>query len=243
MNKTVFQNVAFPLSLSKNNKTILKEKVLKMLNLVDLSDKLNVYPSKLSGGQKQRVGIARALISNPSLLISDEATSALDPDTTKSILNLLKEINQKLGITIIIITHEMEVIKNICDRVAIISHGKIVEEGEAPNIYINPKTDIGRRFFHTSNVNILDEPYRTLTLSGEKILKLTFTGKESSKSHLSSLTNKYNLDISLLSSNIKTINNNLVGNTVLSIKINDAELNNIISHLKENNILAEVING
>ncbi|MDU5301732.1 MAG: ATP-binding cassette domain-containing protein, partial [Dialister micraerophilus] len=139
-NRTVYKNIAFPLELSNTPKEEQEKRINSMLELVGLTNHKNKYPSQLSGGQKQRVGIARALITQPSILLSDEATSALDPETVKSILDLLKEINKKLGITIILITHQMEVIKKIANHVAVIENGKIIEEGSVINLFSNPKT-------------------------------------------------------------------------------------------------------
>lgn len=144
--RTVFDNIAFPLQLDKVPKKKIKERVDEILELVDLSDKRNAYPSQLSGGQKQRVGIARALANKPDILLSDEATSALDPLTTFSILELLKDINKKLNITIVLITHELEVIKYICKNTAVIEHGKITEHGKTDELFINPKSDTLKKF-------------------------------------------------------------------------------------------------
>lgn len=144
--RTVYQNIAFPLELEGINKKKIKQRVEEILELVDLSDKRNAYPSQLSGGQKQRVGIARALANKPDILLSDEATSALDPLTTFSILELLKDINQKLNITIVLITHELEVIKYICRNTAVIEKGKITEQGETEELFDNPKSETLRRF-------------------------------------------------------------------------------------------------
>lgn len=144
--RTVFENIAFPLQIDKVPKKKIKERVEEILELVDLSDKRNAYPSQLSGGQKQRVGIARALANKPDILLSDEATSALDPLTTFSILELLKDINKKLNITIILITHELEVIKYICKNTAVIEQGKITESGKTEELFINPKSDTLKKF-------------------------------------------------------------------------------------------------
>lgn len=144
--RTVFENIAFPLQIDRIPKKKIKERVEEILELVDLSDKRNAYPSQLSGGQKQRVGIARALANKPDILLSDEATSALDPLTTFSILELLKDINKKLNITIILITHELEVIKYICKNTAVIEQGKITESGKTEELFINPKSDTLKKF-------------------------------------------------------------------------------------------------
>lgn len=138
--------MAFPLELSNVPQGEQKERINDILELVGLADYRNKYPAQLSGGQKQRIGIARAIVSNPSVLLSDEATSALDPETVKSILQLLKDINKKLGITIVMITHQMEVIKEIAQHVAVIEHGKIIEEGSVINLFTNPQTETLKKF-------------------------------------------------------------------------------------------------
>jgi D-methionine transport system ATP-binding protein len=152
--KTVFQNVAFPLRVAGRDKAFIRKRVTEVLEMVQLSDKAGHYPSQLSGGQKQRVGIARALVNEPDVLLCDEATSALDPQTTYSILELLQSINQQLGLTVVLITHELEVLQHICNNVAVIEQGEIVETGTVDQFFLNPQSDTARRF-----VNIV-ERYR-----------------------------------------------------------------------------------
>lgn len=144
--RTVFQNIAFPLELDGQSKQEISKRVYELLALVGLEDKAQDYPARLSGGQKQRVAIARTLASNPRVLLCDEATSALDPATTKSILALLKDINRRLNITILLITHEMRVVKNICDEVAVISSGKLIEQGPVDEVFSNPKHELTKEF-------------------------------------------------------------------------------------------------
>lgn len=144
--RTVYGNVSYPLEIAGYRKTEIKKRVTEILELVELSDKTNFYPGQLSGGQKQRVGIARALANNPDVLLSDEATSALDPQTTLSVLDLLKDINRKLGLTIILITHELDVIKYTCNSMAVLENGYIVESGSVRDIFSNPESDTGKLF-------------------------------------------------------------------------------------------------
>lgn len=144
--KTVYQNVAFPLVVAGHPRELIRRRVREILDLVKLSDKAEAYPAQLSGGQKQRVGIARALANDPDVLLSDEATSALDPETTYSILELLKDINRQLKLTIVLITHELEVLQHICDSMAVIENGRIVESGPVAKLFLNPKSDTARRF-------------------------------------------------------------------------------------------------
>ena len=141
--RTVYQNIALPLELAGQSAAEIEKAITPLLELVGLEDKRNSYPSQLSGGQKQRVAIARALASQPKVLLCDEATSALDPQTTVSILNLLRDINKKLGLTILLITHEMDVVKSICDRVAILSQGRVIEENDVESFFLSPKTKTG----------------------------------------------------------------------------------------------------
>ncbi|NGM63131.1 ATP-binding cassette domain-containing protein [Sphingobacterium sp. SGG-5] len=147
---TVFENIAFPLRLSKMDKAHLHTKINRLLTLVDLTDKKEAYPSQLSGGQKQRVAIARALASDPEILLCDEATSALDPQTTRSILSLLKKINQELDITIVLITHEMEVVKSICHKVAVISDGEIIEQNTVEQLFLHPTMPVTKELLNPS---------------------------------------------------------------------------------------------
>ena len=153
--RTAYQNVEFPLKGRGYSKEEIREKVESLLDLVGIADKANTYPSELSGGQKQRVAIARALATDPKILLCDEATSALDPQTTKSILKLLKEVNRKLGITIVIITHEMEVIKEICHRVAVMEDGYVVELNDVVSVFSNPQAQITKEFIRSTS-SLLD---------------------------------------------------------------------------------------
>ncbi|MBJ6361701.1 methionine ABC transporter ATP-binding protein [Paenibacillus sp. GCM10012307] len=150
--KTVYQNVAFPMEVAGHDKAQIRNRVREILNLVQLSDKENNYPSQLSGGQKQRVGIARALANDPAVLLSDEATSALDPETTYSILELLKDINRQLGLTILLITHELDVLQHICNQMAVIEKGKIVETGTVDKLFFNPESQTAQRFINIVNL-------------------------------------------------------------------------------------------
>lgn len=149
--KTVFENIAFPLELEGFSKDVIEKKVNKLLDYLELKDKKDSYPSQLSGGQKQRVAIARALVNDPKVLLSDEATSALDPKTTKSILALLNKIRKEFGLTIVLITHQMEVVKDICDKVAIIENGEIIEKNTVENLFQNPKTKTAKTFIRSLN--------------------------------------------------------------------------------------------
>lgn len=180
--KTVYENIALPLVLNHVPKEQIKRKVEEVLEYVELTDKRDIYPSKLSGGQKQRVGIARALATEPSILLSDESTSALDPKTTKAILKLLKKINKELKITIVLITHEMNVIQSICNHVAVMENGRIVERGEVLEVFSEPKQEITRNFVKTvindSVPELLVESIKS-EKKNNKLLKLKFLDSDS----------------------------------------------------------------
>lgn len=206
--RTVFENVALPLELENKSKAEIQEKTTALLALVGLSDKHNVYPANLSGGQKQRVAIARALASDPKVLLCDEATSALDPATTQSILKLLKEINRSLGITILLITHEMEVVKRICDQVAVIDKGRLVEQGTVSEIFSNPKTKLAQEFISsTFHISLPEEYLENLSHSPKHarsypIIKFEFTGRSVDAPLLSQASKKFGVELSILTSQI-----------------------------------------
>ena len=173
--RNVLQNVCFPMEIAHMDSRKAKERAKELLKLVGLEERMNAYPAQLSGGQKQRVAIARAMATNPRVLLCDEATSALDPNTTKSILELLKKINREMGITVIMITHEMAVIEAICDRVAIIDHSHIAESGKVSDIFSGPKSDIGRQLI------LGDTSDQTKNFGGSRMIRVIFDGRESSE--------------------------------------------------------------
>jgi len=209
--RTVFDNIAFPLELIGASKEVIASKVESLLELVGLTDRQYNYPSQLSGGQKQRVGIARALASDPKILLCDEATSALDPQTTQSILELLKDINKRLGITIVIITHEMAVIKAICDRVAVIEGGVIKEQGRVIDIFASPTSETMKEFVK-SVVNMeLPQGIRKLGVSDQPapdrdmLVRFRFKGLVTNEPLVVNIARKFNLDVSVLYGNIDYI--------------------------------------
>lgn len=245
--RTVFGNVAFPLELAGKSKKEIREAVLPLLELVGLSDKADQYPSQLSGGQKQRVGIARALASQPKVLLCDEATSALDPQTTHSILKLLKDINQKLQLTIVLITHEMDVIKEICHRVAVIENGNIVEEGPVFDIFTNPQSTTTQDFISSLEQSNVDE-----LLSGQKIsreggpddnllLRLSFLGNSAEEPIIASLIRHFNVDANILYGNIDHIDNTPYGTLVIELSGEQANIQNASKYLQTKNLKIEVI--
>ncbi|WP_456298920.1 methionine ABC transporter ATP-binding protein [Maledivibacter halophilus] len=232
--KTVFDNIAFPLSLSKTPEAQIQKKVKSLLELVELTDKSNSFPSQLSGGQKQRVGIARALANDPDVLLCDEATSALDPKTTKQILTLLKDINKSLGITIVVVTHEMDVIKEICDFVTILEDGKIIEEGSTINIFSKPGNEITKHFVESSNY--IPEEFKKGIM-----LNLSFMENSAQKPIISKLGKDFNVEINILSGQIEYIQNQPLGKLTIGIDNVSNKLEDIISYLETNNVKAEVI--
>lgn len=245
--RTVFGNVAYPLRGSGLSKKEIAEKVRNLLRLVDIADKENAYPSQLSGGQKQRVAIARALANDPKVLLCDEATSALDPQTTNSILRLLKQLNEKLGITIVVITHEMAVVKEICDRVAVMEKAQVVEEGEVFSIFANPQKNITKDFLRTtSNLQKIEEllasdsPVTKLE-PGEIIVRLTYVEKNVSEPLISAVSRKFNIDLNIIFANIEIVQNAPIGGTVAIVTGEPQQISAAIQYLKEKNVGVEVI--
>lgn len=225
--RTIYENVALPLKLNKVPKEQIKKKVNEILEFVELSDKKNTYPGKLSGGQKQRVGIARALATEPSILLSDEATSALDPKTTASILNLLKKINRELNITIVLITHEMNVIQSICNHVAVMENGEIVEKGDVLDVFSLPKENITKNFVKT----VINDSVPELLLEGirkdtrnYKLLRLKFLDSDSTESVLSSVNKKFDVETNILFANISEIQQKILGIIIIQIIGNPEEI-------------------
>lgn len=222
--KTVYENIALPLHLNKIDKKKIDNRVNELLEYVDLKDKKNSYPAQLSGGQKQRVAIARAIANNPKILLSDEGTSALDPKTTKSILELLKKIRDELNITIVMITHQMEVVKDICDRVAVMNNGQVVEENTVENLFREPKTKISQAFINSLQGNIEEEIISPKDFGG-KIIRLSFLGDSAKKPIVSKIIKNFNIDVNILSGNINKLQSNSVGHLILELIGSDEELN------------------
>lgn len=232
--RTVLENVLFPLEVAKVNKEEAIQKAKDLLIEVGLEDKFDSYPSQLSGGQKQRVAIARALANNPSVLLCDEATSALDPNTTNQILTLLKNINEKYGITIVVITHEMRVIETICNKVAIIDHSNIVEEGEVKEIFIAPKTNIAKEL-------ILPAIEKNEQSSGYIQLRLVFDGNHYDPV-ISTMILQTKVLVNIIKANLKTVDSKTYGEMVLQIPNDDTSIAKVENFLTSNkvNYLKEV---
>ena len=245
--RTVFENVALPLELENKSKAEIQEKTTALLALVGLSDKHNVYPANLSGGQKQRVAIARALASDPKVLLCDEATSALDPATTQSILKLLKEINRTLGITILLITHEMEVVKRICDQVAVIDEGRLIEQGTVSEIFSNPKTELAQEFISSTFHITLPEEYLENLSDTPKhaksypIIKFEFTGRSVDAPLLSQASKKFGVELSILTSQIDYAGGVKFGFTIAEVEGDEDAITQAKVYLMENNVRVEVL--
>jgi len=244
--RTVFHNVALPLELAGVSKSKIKSKVEGLLSLVGLDDKRDVYPANLSGGQKQRVAIARALASDPKVLLCDEATSALDPATTISILELLRKINQELNLTILLITHEMAVVKGICQEVAIIGDGKLVENGTVGDIFAHPKTDLAREFIRSTLDLSIPVDYQA-RLQTERVnnsyplIRLEFTGASVDSPVISHVAREFNIDISILSSNMDYVGGVKFGLMLAEFIGSDECADKAIQYLKQQKIELEVL--
>ena len=245
--RTIFGNVAYPLKGSGLSKQEIADKVHNLLDLVGISEKENAYPSQLSGGQKQRVAIARALANDPKILLCDEATSALDPQTTKSILKLLQKVNETLGITIVVITHEMDVVKEICNRVAVMDHGNVVEEGEVFSIFATPQNKVTRDFIKTtSNLQKLEElveagsPVVALK-PGELIVRLSYIEKNASEPLISAVTEKFGIILNIIFADVEIVQNAPIGGTVAIVSGDKDKVEQALTYLKEKNVGVEVI--
>ena len=245
--RTVFGNVAYPLRGSGLSREQIADKVHRLLELVGIGDKAEAYPKQLSGGQKQRVAIARALANDPNVLLCDEATSALDPQTTKAILRLLKNLNEKLGITVVIITHEMAVVKEICDRVAVMEHGRVVEQGEVFNVFADPRQEITRSFIHTtSNLRkieeLIEEDSPVVQLKpGELIVRLSCIQRNVSEPLISTVSRKFDITLNIIFSDIAIVQNAPIGGTVAIISGERAQITQAMQYLSEKNVGVEVI--
>ncbi|WP_285767672.1 methionine ABC transporter ATP-binding protein [Peribacillus sp. SI8-4] len=237
--KTVFENVAFALKAAHQSKGAIKARVLQLLDIVGLSDKKDVYPAQLSGGQKQRVGIARALANDPTVLLCDEATSALDPTTTKSILQLLKRISRELGITIVLITHEMEVVKELCHRVAVMQDGRVIEEGSVYEIFSQPREDLTKKFI--SSVLDFELPSHLIEASGGTIIKIQFEGHKAGESILSDTLQSYSVKGNILHGKIEYIQDVPLGILIIELNGDAAEIHSALTYIKNRTSSVEVL--
>lgn len=242
--KTVSENIAIPLVLNHIPKNEIEKRVKELLEFVGLENKFNAYPSELSGGQKQRIGIARALATNPLILLCDEATSALDPQTTESILQLLKKINREYNITILIITHEMNVIREICNKVAVMEKGEIIEQGNLLDVFGNPKEQTTKNFVRTvvhdeipqvilDDINNEDE--------NSKVLKLKFVGENSKRAILAEACSEFNVQPNILFANVTELQGNILGHLIVELKGEKESIENAHKFMEDKNVGVEVV--
>lgn len=247
-NLTVIDNVIFPIkkdkSLTKEEK---RQKALELLDTVGIKDKADSYPSELSGGQQQRCAIARALASEPEILLCDEATSALDPKTTKQILKLLKDLNDKLKLTVVIITHQMDVVKDLCNKCAVMQDGKVIESGLTLDIFSNPKNKLTREFVETStNISetIEEVKFNIGILKDDEVLaKLSYLGQSTTEPIINELFEKFGVRTNILAGNIEFINGTPVGNLIVSFKGDDDKLVEVSTYLKDKGTNLEILGG
>ncbi|WP_307257183.1 methionine ABC transporter ATP-binding protein [Oikeobacillus pervagus] len=242
--RTVKENIAFPLEIARVPKKERMQRVNELIKLVGLEGRGDAYPSQLSGGQKQRVGIARALANNPKVLLCDEATSALDPQTTDSILDLLVDINERLGLTIVLITHEMHVIRKICHRVAVMEQGTIVEQGPVLEVFKKPKQPITKRF--VQQVAEPEESKETIENLLErypsgKVIKLFFLGETAEQPIITEIVRQFKVSINIVQGKVSQTQNGAYGTLYIHINGDEAELKNVISYLEQHKVEAEVI--
>lgn len=245
--RTVAENIAFPLELEGRSKETICSRVDELLDLVGLWEKRNDYPAQLSGGQKQRIGIARALACQPKILLCDEATSALDPQTTRSILALLKEINLKLGLTVLLITHEMEVIKEICSDVAVMDSGKVVESGAVFEVFTRPKTETTQELVdgvmgrdlpsHFADMDFVSEPLQDSTL----LLRVSFLGDTAAEPVISGMIRRCGIDVNILYGSIDHIQGVPYGTLVVELSGSGDDRNAALDYLRNLNLGVEVI--
>lgn len=237
--KTVGENIAFALRAAKTPKNEIDRRVKELLEMVGLSDKEDVFPGQLSGGQKQRVGIARALANNPSILLCDEATSALDPKTTLSILKLLKQINEKLGITIVLITHEMNVVKEICNRMAIMQDGKVIEEGAVYDIFAQPIKPLTQEFINS--VVSFEIPDEILKDVKGQVLKLLFKGDVAGEGVISDTIQQFDVKGNFLHGTIEYIQERPLGIFIMELQGEKATVNEAKNYMEQRGALVEVV--
>lgn len=245
--RTVYENIALPLRMEKRPKEEIDKKVMELLDLIDLVERRDSYPSQLSGGQKQRVAIARALATDPKVLLCDEATSALDPQTTQSILHLIRRINRERNITVVVITHEMLVVKEICDRVAVMEAGRVVETNDLVPIFINPIEEITRNFINTTNESakiqeLIDTGHPLTQLAeNQQLVRLTYTPENAAEPIISRLAEKLGVESSIIFGNIEVIRDEPIGTIVTKMTGSDQQLKDALTLCREAGIRTEVM--
>lgn len=244
---TIYENIALSLRMEKTPKDEIDAKVMNLLELIDLVERKDSYPSQLSGGQKQRVAIARALANNPKVLLCDEATSALDPQTTQSILQLIKKVNKEFGLTVILITHEMAVVKEVCDKVAVMEDGRVVEQGSIVDIFSNPQHQITKNFIATTNnLNKIDELIKdnhriTQLNENQQMVKLQYQSSNTDVALISVLSRDYNVDCSIIFGNVEIIQGHPIGTLITIFTGEDVDIKKALEFTKQQGVKVEVI--
>ncbi|PIE46071.1 MAG: DL-methionine transporter ATP-binding subunit [Gammaproteobacteria bacterium] len=243
--RTVFDNIALPLELAGKSKSVIETRVDQLLEITGLVDKKHNYPAQLSGGQKQRVSIARALASEPKVLLSDEATSALDPKTTTSILKLLKKINDQLGVTILIITHEMDVVKLICDKVALLEDGQLVEVADVDQFFANPQSKLGKRFVAQSqHFDLPQHLQQQLVDKGEAthpVVKLAFHGSFVDRPMISELTRRFDISVNIIQAKVEHIRTTNIGLMIVELMGDGNRSQQALDYLYQQPLNVEVL--
>ena len=244
MQKSVLENICFPLYIHGKKKTEARKRAKELLEIVGLSDKAKAYPAQLSGGQKQRVAIARALASNPKILLCDEATSALDPQTTASILDLLKEINQKFGITIVIITHQMSVVREICSHVAIMKSGEVVEDGKVSEIFTHPKSDVARELISRDLGNDIENTGKVAAkISKGKNVRIVFSENSSFEPVIANMILQFNEPVNILKANTKNVGGVAKGEMILGFQEDSNNVEKMKEYLIERGLEIEEVDN
>lgn len=244
--RTVKENILFPLEIAGVSKDERSNRADELIELVGLEGRGDAYPAQLSGGQKQRVGIARALANDPKVLLCDEATSSLDPQTTEDVLDLLVEINERLNLTIVVITHEMHVIRKICNRVAVMEGGNIVEDGEVLDVFKNPQNDATKQFIRNDadpDVEDTDEVFEKLTklFPNSQLFHLKFHGGEAQAPIISTVSRKYSIDVNIIQGNIQSTQDSLIGSLYVQLLGDDENIQAALKEFKQMNVETEVI--
>jgi D-methionine transport system ATP-binding protein len=237
--RTAGENIAFPLEVAHEKKEVITQRVDELLNLVGLSHKKNVYPSELSGGEKQRIGIARALANHPKLLLCDEATSALDPQSTQQILQLLKSLNKKLGLTLLLITHEMDVVKTLCNKVAVLEKGSIVEQGRVQEVFAKPHQPTTKNFL-ASSTHILPESIKE---PSKTFLRLCFHGHKANEPIISNLIKSHPISINILLGSLDCVDETIIGSLVVELIGSDCDIKQALTYLDQNGVTYEKVDS
>ena len=236
MQRNVIDNICFPMEIAGVSKADAHKRAMELLEIVGLSDKAKAYPAQLSGGQKQRVAIARVLSTNPEILLCDEATSALDPQTTKSILALIKQINKDYGITCVLITHEMSVVQEICNKVVVLENGKLEEQGSVEELFRSPKTAAAKKLIYNGTPQIVE-------MKGKRLIRVTFDGHSAFEPIIGNITLEYKTPLNILYANTKTINGNAEGEMILQLPEDHEIGDKMIEYIRSKNVGVEEVDS